>query len=168
MAKGKIDPTTISTIWHFIQRVCREMRDTIDRTATSVLAVALHDLAYGIWDAEAQAIAIPEGFPCRLISSSFPIRAVKKKFEGRIEPGDVFMTNHPFLAGTVHLPDWVFVRPVFYKKELLFFTCMGTHVPDNGGAQPGAYYLAADSIAEGLNIPPIKLAEKGRINEGYP
>ena len=87
MAKGKMDPTTISTIWHFMQRVCREMRETMERTATSVQAVTLHDLAYGIWDAQAQAIAIPEGFPCRLISSSFPIRAVLKKFEGRIHPG---------------------------------------------------------------------------------
>ncbi|MFC1846413.1 hydantoinase B/oxoprolinase family protein, partial [Chloroflexota bacterium] len=68
-------------------------------------------------------------------------------------------------AGAVHLPDWVFIRPIFYKNELVFFTCMGTHVPDNGGAQAGAYYLAADSIAEGLNIPPIKIVEKGKMRE---
>ena len=165
MAQRKVDPTTISTIWHFMQRVCREMRETMERTATTVQATSLHDLAYGIWDAQAQAIAIPEGFPCRLISSSFPIRAVLKKFSGRIFPGDVFMTNHPFLAGAVHLPDWVFIRPIFYQNELVFFTCMGTHVPDNGGAQPGVYFLAVDSIAEGLNIPPIKIVEKGRIKE---
>jgi N-methylhydantoinase B len=165
MARRKVDPTTISTIWHFMQRVCREMRETMERTATSIQATTLHDLAYGIWDAQAQAIAIPEGFPCRLISSSFPIRAVLKKFGGKIFPGDVFITNHPFLAGAVHLPDWVFIRPIFYKKELTFFTCMGTHVPDNGGAQPGVYFLAVDSIAEGLNIPPIKLVEKGQVRD---
>jgi N-methylhydantoinase B len=165
MAQGKVDPTTLSTIWHFMQRVCREMGETMERTAVSVQATTLHDLAYGIWDAEAHAIAIPEGLPCRLISSSFPIRAVLKKFGGRIFPGDVFMTNHPFLAGACHLPDWVFIRPIFYRNELLFFTCMGTHVPDNGGAQPGVYFLAVDSIAEGLNIPPIKLLEKGQMNE---
>jgi len=141
------------------------MRYTMERTATTVQAVSLHDLAYGIWDAQAQAVAIPEGFPCRLISSSFPIRAVLKKFEGKIFPGDVFVTNHPFLAGAVHLPDWVFIRPIFYEEELIFFTCMGTHVPDNGGAQPGVYFLAVDSIAEGLNIPPIKIVEKGEIKD---
>jgi len=90
---------------------------------------------------------------------------VLKRFEGQINPGDVFLTNHPFKAGAVHLPDWVFIRPIFYKDELLFFTCMGTHVPDNGGAQAGAYYLAADSIAEGLNIPPLKLVEKGKMRQ---
>ncbi|WP_024333761.1 hydantoinase B/oxoprolinase family protein [Desulfotignum balticum] len=161
----KIDPITIATTWHAIQRICKEMRETIERTATNVLAVTLHDLAYGIWDAKGNAIAIPEGFPCRLISSSFPIKAVKKQFGDNIHPGDVFMTNDPFNAGAVHLPDWVFICPIFYDDELVLFTCMGTHVPDNGGSFPGAYYIAHDSIAEGLHIPPIKLVEKGEMRE---
>ena len=98
------DPITVATTWHFIQRVCREMRETCERTATNVLIVTLHDMAYGIWDADGRAIAIPEGFPPRLISSTFPIRATKKKFEGRIYPGDVFLTNYP-LDGAVHQRD---------------------------------------------------------------
>jgi len=159
------DPITVATIWHFLQRVCVEMRQTMERTATNVLTTSLHDLAYGIWDAEARAIAIPEGFPPRLISSSFPIKAVKKRFGEQIYPGDVYLTNHPFKAGAVHLPDWVFIRPIFYKDKLVFFSCMGAHVPDNGGAQAGTHFLAYDSIAEGLNIPPIKLVEKGQMRE---
>lgn len=161
----KLDPVTIATTWHYIQRVCREMRETMELTATNSLATSLHDLAYGIWDANARVIAIPEGFPCRLISSTFPIKAVLKKFDGRIFPGDVFLTNHPFIAGAVHLPDWIFIRPIYYKDELVFFSCMGTHVPDNGGAQAGTHFLAYDAIAEGLNIPPVKLIEKGHLNE---
>lgn len=159
------DPIALATIWHYFQRVCREMRDTVERTASNVLATSLHDLAYGIWDARGRVVAIPEGFPCRLISSAFPIKAVIEKFGGNIFPGDVFLTNDPFRAGAVHLPDWVFIRPIFYDGELVFFSCMGTHVPDNGGARPGAYFLAYDSIAEGLNIPPIKLVERGHMRE---
>jgi N-methylhydantoinase B len=136
------------------------MRETAERTATNVLVVTLHDMAYGIWDAEGRAIAIPEGFPPRLISSVFPIRSTKKKFEGQIYPGDVFLTNSP-REGAVHLADWVFIRPIFYEKELVFWTCMGTHVADSGGAQPGTHFLAIDHIAEGLNIPLIKVMEKG-------
>ncbi len=162
--KHKVDPITISTTWHYIQRVCREMRETAERTATNVLVVTLHDMAYGIWDADGRVIAIPEGFPPRLISSTFPVRAAKKKFEGRIYPGDEFLTNHP-LDGAVHLADWVFVRPIFYKDELVFWTCMGTHVPDCGGAQAGTHFLAYDSIAEGLNIPLVKVVEKGELKE---
>ena len=158
------DPITTATIWHYIQRVCREMRYTAERTATNVLVVTLHDMAYGIWDAEGRAIAIPEGFPPRLISSSFPIRRVKEKFAGKIKPGDVYLTNSP-KDGAIHLPDWTFIRPIFYKDELLFFTCMGTHVADSGGARPGSHFLAFDSIAEGLNIPLIKVYENGHYRD---
>ncbi len=165
MKRVQTDLITVTTTWHFLQRVCKEMRQTMERTATNALATSLHDLAYGIWDAEGRVVAIPEGFPCRLISSTFPIKAVIKRFSGKIYPGDVFLTNHPFKAGAVHLPDWVFIRPIFYKDELVFFSCMGTHVPDNGGAQAGSYFLAYDSIAEGLNIPPIKIMEKGQDRE---
>jgi N-methylhydantoinase B len=160
-----VDSLTIATIWHYLQRVCIDMRYTMERTATNSLATSLHDLAYGIWDAQPRVVAIPEGFPCRLISSIYPIRAVKRDFGEEIFPGDVFLTNSPHKAGAVHLPDWVFIRPIFYKGELVFFSCMGTHVPDNGGAQPGTHFLAKDSIAEGLNIPPVKLVERGRMRE---
>ncbi|MBN2058864.1 MAG: hydantoinase B/oxoprolinase family protein [Deltaproteobacteria bacterium] len=160
----EIDPITLSTTWHFIQRVCREMRETAERTATNVLVVTLHDMAYGIWDADGRAIAIPEGFPPRLISSAFPIRSAKKKFEGQIYQGDVYLTNSP-REGAVHLADWVFIRPIFYEDELMFWTCMGTHVADSGGAQPGTHFLAIDNIAEGLNIPLVKVMEKGKWRE---
>jgi len=160
---ANVDPISIATIWHYMQRVCREMRETTERTASNVLATTLHDLAYGLWDRDARVIAIPEGFPCRLISSTFPIKAVLKKFGDSISPGDVFLTNHPFEAGAVHLADWVFIRPIFYEEKLAFFTCMGTHVPDNGGAQPGSHYLAHDAIAEGLNIPPVRVYRKGTL-----
>ena len=159
-----VDPITLSTTWHYIQRVCREMRETAERTATNVLVVTLHDMAYGIWDAEGRAIAIPEGFPPRLISGTFPIRRAKKKFEGRINPGDVFLTNMP-ADGAIHLADWVFVQPIFYQGELVFWTCMGTHVADTGGAHLGTHFLAADRVAEGLNIPIIKIVERGQWRE---
>ena len=76
-----VDPITLATTWHYIQRVCREMRYAVERTATNVLLVTLHDMAYGIWDAQGRVVAIPEGFPVRLISSTFPVNRVREKFE---------------------------------------------------------------------------------------
>ena len=74
--KTRVDPITVATTWHYLQRVCLEMRDTVERTATNVLIATLHDMAYGIWDAQGRAIAIPEGFPCRLISSCISLSRV--------------------------------------------------------------------------------------------
>lgn len=160
----EIDPITIATAWHFMQRVCREMRETAERTATNALVVTLHDLAYGIWDAEGRAIAIPEGFPCRLISSTFPIKRTLEKYAGNINPGDEFLTNYP-RDGAVHFPDWIFIRPIFYENELVFWTCMGTHVLDTGGAEPGSHFVAFDAIGEGLNIPLVKIVDRGEVRE---
>ena len=133
MAQGKVDPTTISTIWHFMQRVCREMRETMERTATSVQATTLHDLAYGIWDAQAQAIAIPEGFPCRFISSSFPIRAVIKKFGGKISRA---MSSSPiilfwpvqFICPTGSSSDQYFIRMISLSSPVWARMCRTTGV----------------------------------------
>ena len=32
----QVDPLTIATIWHYLQRVCIDMRYTMERTATNV------------------------------------------------------------------------------------------------------------------------------------
>lgn len=159
-----VDPVTVSTTWHFLQRVCREMRQTAERTASNVLIATLHDLAYGLWDRQGRPVAIPEGFPSRLISSGKIVARLLEKFGDSLEPGDEFLTNYP-QDGAVHLPDWTVVRPIFHNGELAFFACMGTHVPDNGGARPGTMFLAADRIAEGLNIPLCRIARGDRMNE---
>jgi N-methylhydantoinase B len=162
----EIDLVTLSTVWHSLQRVCREMRDSLIRSSTNILTTRLRDLGYGIWDATGRVVAIPEGFPCRLLGGAFWVKSVLRKFEGQIYPGDVFLTNDPFESGCAHLPDWAFIRPIFYKGELTFIAVMSPHTLDNGGAQLGAYFLANDSIAEGLHIPPVKIVEKGKPVNG--
>jgi N-methylhydantoinase B len=42
---------------------------------------------------------------------------------------------------------------------------MGTHVADTGGAHAGTHFLADDRVAEGLNIPIIKIMERGEWRE---
>jgi N-methylhydantoinase B len=158
----EIDLVTLSTVWHSLQRVCREMRDSLIRSSTNILTTRLRDLGYGIWDADGRVVAIPEGFPCRLLGGAFWVKSVLRKFKGQIYPGDVFLTNDPFESGCAHLPDWAFIRPIFYKDKLTFIAAMSPHTLDNGGAQLGAYFLANDSIAEGLHIPPVKIVERGK------
>lgn len=160
----KLDSVTITTIWSYFWRVCREMRDTVERTATNVLIVTLHDLAYSIYDVDGNPLAVPEGIPHRLLTSDLTVKNIKRKFGNNIHPGDVFLANTPD-DGAVHLPDWVYVRPVFCDDELTFFAVMGVHVADNGGAQPGSNFLAYDNIAEGYNIPLCKIVSKGEIRE---
>ena len=59
---AEIDVVTLSTVWHTLQRVCREMRDSLIHSSTNILITRLRDLGYGVWDAQGRVVAIPEGW----------------------------------------------------------------------------------------------------------
>jgi N-methylhydantoinase B len=162
---AQVDPITLSTVWNYMNRVCREMREFMFRTSPNFLTAKLHDVSVGIWDTQGRPIAIPEGLPGQFIAGGFGIKLILEQFEGRIYPGDVFLTNDPYHGGALHLPDWGFIRPIFYNDELLFMTLARSHQIDTGGAYPGGYFPGAyDIIAEGINIPPVKAVERGVEN----
>lgn len=164
MTIKKIDPTTVATVWHSMQTICKEMRHLVDRTAQNYLIGQLHDLSVGIWGADGSTIAVPVGLPVQFLGTQFAVRDLVKNFAGNINPGDIFLTNDPYHGGhNCHLPDWGFFRPIFYKGELLFFTLCRGHQQDTGGHFPGGYAPNGYDIhAEGICIPPIKVFDRGR------
>ena len=40
--KVTADPTTVATVWHSMQTICREMRHVIDRTAQNFLIIYIY------------------------------------------------------------------------------------------------------------------------------
>jgi len=162
--KPKLDATTVATIWHAMQTICKEMRHLVDRTAQNYLMGQLHDLSVGIWGADGSTIAVPVGLPVQFLGSTYAVQDLVKNFAGNINPGDLFLTNDPYHGGhNCHLPDWGFFRPIFYKGELLFFTLCRGHQMDTGGSFPGGYFPNGFDIhAEGICIPPIKVYDRGR------
>ena len=163
MTNSNIDPTTVATVWHSMQSICREMRYVIDRTCQNFLISQLHDVSVGIWDAKGSTVAVPVGLPVQFLGSGMAVRDLVKKFGDNIHPGDVFMTNDPYHGGhCCHLPDWAFLSPIFYKGELLFFTLVRAHQQDTGGAYPGGYFPNGFDIhSEGIIIPPMKVVDAG-------
>ncbi|MDP3061888.1 MAG: hydantoinase B/oxoprolinase family protein, partial [Chloroflexota bacterium] len=83
-------------------------------------------------------------------------------------PGDVVILNDPYLGGT-HLPDITLVAPVFVedggKRVLAGFVANRGHHADIGGMTPGSLPLSTELFQEGIIIPPIKLARRGRLNQ---
>ena len=153
-----IDPITLSTVWHSFQTLVREMRHMITRTSQSYLMSQLKDVSVGIWLADGSTVAMPQGLLCQFMGTKFAIQAVKEKFGDDLHPGDVILTNDPYKGANVHLPDWGFIRPIFFEGELLFFTLVRGHQQDTGGSFPGGYFPNSYDIhAEGLCIPPTKV-----------
>src|SRR5664279_1219604 len=162
--QSNIDATTVATVWHSMQTICKEMRHLVKRTAQNYLIGQLQDLSVGIWGADGTTIAVPVGLPNQFLGTTFAITDLVKNFENDINPGDVFLTNDPYHGGhNTHLPDWGYIRPIFYNGELLFFTLCRGHQMDTGGSFPGGYFPNGYDIhAEGLIIPPIKVIDRGR------
>lgn len=166
MNNRNIDPITLSTTWNAFQSIAREMRHVIDRTAQNYLLAVLHDMAAGIWDATGRTIAVPEGPTSMFLSQHFCIEYILDKFGDDLHPGDVIVTNDPYHGGCNHLPDWGFIRPIFYKDELVFVALTRGHQMDTGGSFPGGYFPNGFDIhAEGLIIPPIKCFDRGKERE---
>jgi N-methylhydantoinase B len=163
MTAVPVDPITLSTIWNSFQSMGREMRHVIDRTAQNYLIAQLHDMAAGIWDAQARTIAVPEGPTSMFLSQQFSVEYILEKFGDDLHPGDVIICNDPYKGYCNHLPDWGFFRPIFYDDELVFVALTRGHQLDTGGAFPGGYFPNGYDIhAEGIMIPPIKIYDRGQ------
>ncbi|MFQ5656313.1 MAG: hydantoinase B/oxoprolinase family protein [Candidatus Methylomirabilales bacterium] len=158
-----VDPTTLATVWHHLQTTCREMRHLLERTCQNYLIGQLRDVSVGLWGADGQMLAAPLGMPNQFMGTGLALQAVYKRFGDDIHPGDVILTNDPYGAHCPHLPDWGFIRPIFYGDELLFFTMVRGHQEDTGGSYPGGYFPNGYDIhAEGIRIPPIKVFDRDK------
>lgn len=161
--RAEVDPLTLSTVWHSMQRICREMRRLIERTSQSYLISELKDISVGIWDGEGNTVAIPVGLPVQFIGAKYSVRYIMKEYEGDIHPGDVFLANDPYKGYSCHPPDWGFFRPIFHGKRLVFWTLARAHVEDTGAAYPGAYFSDPYDIhSEGLLVPGVRVIARGR------
>jgi N-methylhydantoinase B len=78
-----------------------------------------------------------------------------------IRPGDVYLTNDPWLAAG-HLPDIHVATPVFLGDRLVGFSGSVIHISDIGG-RFGAHD-ATEVYEEGLCFPVVRLYDCGRLN----
>ena len=159
---GAIDPLTLATVWHSLQRVCREMRHVIERTSQSYLISQLKDISVGIWDGAGNTIAIPVGLAIQFVGAKYSVRYILDEYRGDVNEGDVFLANDPYHGFSCHAPDWGFFRPIFYQGKPVFWTLARAHVEDTGAAYPGAYFSDPYDIhSEGILIPGVRVVEKG-------
>jgi N-methylhydantoinase B len=154
-----IDPFTLAVIQNALIGVAHEMKLMTMRAAYTQLWKEQGDLSCCVMDWEGEIVAQdPTGFPIHVTTMPFQLQGVIDGV-GRenIRPGDVLITNDPFLGGT-HLPDVLLVRPLYWEGELYGYLCNRGHWADIGGMGPGSYSPATkELIQEGIVIPPLKL-----------
>lgn len=90
-------------------------------------------------------------------------------WKGTIDEGDIFVTNDVYqIDGAVsHLNDVIILLPIYFEHKLVGWAANFGHLTDVQGKVPGSMSINASTIYEdGLQIPIVKLYDKGVYNEG--
>jgi len=162
-----IGPVRVEVIRNALVAAAEEMSLTIWRTSRSTVVREILDYSTAVFDSRGQNIAQSARIPVHLNSMSACLEtllAAHFPLDGWQE-GDIVITNDPYSGGQ-HLPDIMTFRPVFDGETRIGFVGTLCHHVDVGGGAAGSYYADAREIfQEGIRIPPLKLAERGVVND---
>ncbi|MEV0466625.1 hydantoinase B/oxoprolinase family protein [Nocardia tengchongensis] len=161
------DAVTFEVFRNAVTGIADEMAITIVRTAHSELVASSMDFSAALCDAHGRVIAQANTLPVHLGSVPDAMEEILDEFGDGIRPGDIYLLNDPSRGG-MHLPDIFAVAPVFAGETLVGFAVTVVNHTDVGGWAAGSMAVQSTSIfAEGVQIPPSRLAEAGVINETF-
>lgn len=157
------EPATLAIFDALLSSVAEEMGVTLGRTAHSPNIKERRDYSCAVFDSEGRLAAQAAHIPVHLGAMPRAVQAIQVLAPFR--PGDTVIFNDPYLGGT-HLPDVSLISPVFAGGRILAWVASRAHHADIGGMSPGSMPVATELYQEGVIIPPVKLYEAGRLNNG--
>ena len=166
---SEIDPITLSVLAGRMEQIADEMDATLFRAAFNPIIAEAHDASHGLYHAVSGDTLVQgkSGLPIFVGVMSFAVKAVIEKAakDGDLQDGDIYIFNDAHIGGT-HLSDMRLVRPYYHAGQLFCYLASVGHWHDVGGAVPGNYNPAAtDVFQEAFNLPPVKLARAGKVNQ---
>ena len=160
-----MDPITYSIIRHRLFRVVEEAVITLKHVSGTAITNEGHDLMVSLYRADGSLLMGGVGFLHHLTSAAEACKAIIRRFEGRIEPGDVYMLNDPYTAA-LHTSDVYMLAPIHYEGKLVAWSACFVHVSDIGAMNPGGFAPdAADIYSEGFSSPGLKLVSRGELRQ---
>lgn len=158
------DPVRLEVCWNRLISIASEQAATMVASSFSAVLGEMEDLSAGVFDAKGVMMAQSvQGAPGHLGSLSAGVKTFLEVFKtAELAPGDVLITNDPWLVSG-HKHDITVVTPVFLGRRLVGFTASNCHTVDIGGRIFSA--AAAEVYEEGLQIPRMKLYDRGRRND---
>jgi N-methylhydantoinase B len=164
--KRVVDPFTIEVVKDGLTAVGDEMFETLLRTSMSPIIYEVLDFASGLTDAKGRLVTQGQGVTGFIGMLTTSVEAVLEKWSGRLEPGDIVITNDPYTGGGSHLSDVSLVAPIFIDGELLAFAASKAHWTEVGGMSPGSFTTDSTEIyQEGLQFPNVKIWSRGERND---
>ncbi|MBL8671491.1 MAG: hydantoinase B/oxoprolinase family protein, partial [Alphaproteobacteria bacterium] len=163
-----LDPVLLEILYNKVTAVADEMGITLQRTGRTLYVKETADFGTALVTLDGKFF----GFPRQIGVSGFvdldcgpTIRAVPD-----LEPGDVIITNHPYLSEglATHTPDIHVVKPYFHAGKIVAYGWCFLHSSDVGGRVPSSVLPTnTELFQEGLLIPPMKLQRRGTLNPDF-
>ena len=166
--KPLYDPITIEIIQSSLSAITDEMFATMRRTAMSSIIYEVLDFGVALFNADGELASSGSGIPGFIGMLGPGVKAITDKFDVKkdIYDGDIFMLNIPHKGGVSHVNDVVMIMPIFAQQKLVGWISNKAHWVDLGGAFPGGISPEATEIyQEGLQLPGIKVMERGKLNQ---
>lgn len=151
-------------MWNRLISVVEEQAQVLVRTAFSTSVREAGDLSAGVYDTFGNMLAqAVTGTPGHVNAMADAVaHFIRRIGRENMFEGDVYITNDPW-EGTGHLHDITMVTPSFHKGVLVGYFACTAHIVDIGGRGFGAD--AQSVYEEGLYIPIMKFADRGKVDE---
>ena len=161
-----VDPLTYEVIRHRMWSLTDEMGDTLKKMSGSPAVTEANDFNFAICDELGQEVQVGlynTGLVASMDLAIYWILQNRSDSPG-IHPGDMFLSNDPWVGGGMHQNDTAVIAPIFWDGELFAWTSAVCHLVDVGGAKPGSSDLeATDVYTEALPTPPIAVVRGGEV-----
>jgi len=162
MKRRKADAVLTEIVRNGVIAVTEEMKTNLMRTAYNMIIYEALDFTVGLYTPEGETISIGLGLPSFIRGMAETVKAELRHFgPDGLEPGDILVTNDAYTTGS-HLYHFTFTMPIFHRGKLSGFACCMAHWTDVGGVLGG---VTTDIFAEGLQIPILKYARRGEVNQ---
>jgi N-methylhydantoinase B len=167
MSQNAIDPIITEVIAHRFRAATNEMWATLIKTAYSPNIKERKDCSTACFSAAGDLVSLSAAAPIHLSSLMGMVQNLTRKFAPEdMRPGDVFLTNDPYVGGGSHLPDLTLTTPVFVDGQLSAYVASLAHHSDIGGKSAGSESADCTSIfQEGLRLPPVRLMDANGIRK---
>ena len=144
--------------------IAEEVGMALIRTSYSPNIKDRRDCSAGIYGPDGELISQAEHIPLHLgLMPTLIANVITEYGAQNLRPGDVLMTNNPYLGGS-HLPDMCVITPIFVDGAVIALVATMAHHVDVGGITPGSMATHATEIyQEGVRVPPVKLFAEGEL-----
>jgi len=160
--KARADAVLTEIVRNGVIAVTEEMKTNLMRTAYNMIVYEALDFTVGLYTAEGETVSIGLGLPSFIRGMAETVKAKLAHFgKDGLEPGDILVTNDAYTTGS-HLYHFTFSLPIFHRGKLSGFACCMAHWTDVGGVLGG---VTTDIYSEGLQIPIVKYAKAGVVNQ---